>query len=52
MGKPAFLSTDALSAGALTTGRRTVRMENTMTAVHDDKEDITFSILIPGPPTV
>ena len=52
MEKPAFSSTDALSAGALTTGRRTVHMENTMTLVHNDKEDVTLATLIPGPPTV
>ena len=39
---------------ALTMGRRTVRMENTMTLVHNhnDKEDITLVTVIPGPPTL
>ena len=51
MEKAAFSSTDAFSVGALTTGR-TVRMENTMTLVNNDKEDITLATVIPGPPTV
>ena len=51
MEKLAFSSIDALSAGALTMERKTAHMENIMTLAHNDKEDVTLTTLISGPPT-
>ena len=48
MERPVSSSTDALSAGVPTMEKRTAHMENTMTIVGNDKEDVMLVTLISG----